>query len=85
MASDSERRNFFSPSLTSFQKSYLQRGAGGKILALQFQYIVTLANCNKASIKKSSLIHQQEIKYEQFGGRPLYGGRPGAWAPWALH
>ena len=27
---------------------------GQKFLALQFQYIVTLANCNKASIKKSS-------------------------------
>ena len=29
------------------------RKNGRDLLALQFQYIVTLANCNKASIKKS--------------------------------
>jgi len=44
MVSDSEPRNFFSPPLRSLQKSYLGRQ---NLLALQFQYIVTLANCNK--------------------------------------
>ena len=29
-------------------------GGEHNLLAVQFQYIVTLANCNKASIKKSS-------------------------------
>jgi len=49
MASDSDPRKFLALPLRSIQKSYLGRGG-----ALQFQYTVTLANCNKASIKKSS-------------------------------
>jgi len=43
--------NFFAPPLRSFQKSHLGRQ---NLLALPFQYIVTLANCNKTSIKKLS-------------------------------
>jgi len=54
MASDSEPKNLFSLlTPTSLQKSYLE-GREQNLLALQFQYIVTLANCNKTSIMKSS-------------------------------
>ena len=52
MASDSEPRNFFSP--PPGVPSEVIFGGGANLLALQFQHIVTLANCNKASIKKSS-------------------------------
>jgi len=34
-------------------RSHIWEG-GGNLLALQFQYVVALANCNKASIKRSS-------------------------------
>jgi len=48
--------------------------------ALQFQYIVILANCNKASIKKLSADSLARNKNEKFGGRTC-GERPGARAP----
>jgi len=38
--------------MRSLQKSYFKEQ-----IFLQFQYIVALANCNKASIKKSSAHH----------------------------
>jgi len=52
MASDIEPGKFFNPPPEVSPKVIF--GAGQNLLALQFEYIVTLANCNKASIKKSS-------------------------------
>jgi len=52
MAIDSEPRKFLAiPEVPP--EVILWRGEQN-LLALQFQYVVTLANCNKASIKKSS-------------------------------
>ena len=54
MASDSERRKFFEAP-RPLQKSHF---GDQNVFLLQFQYKKTLANCNKASIKKSSAHHR---------------------------
>jgi len=41
---------------------------GAKYFALLFQYVVTFANCNKASIKKSSAHHN----FGELSQAPLY-------------
>jgi len=64
MASDTEPRKYFEAP-RSLQKSYFGKQ---NLFALQFQYIVTLANCNKASIKKSS------CSSSQFQGRGAFPG-----------
>ena len=66
--------NFYLPLRSP--RSHIWWGGAQNLLALQFQYIVTLANCSKESIKKSKADSLARKKYEQFGGRP--GAQPGA-------
>ena len=56
-------------------------GGGQNLLALQFQYIVTLANCNKASIKKSSAASLTRNKMSSLVGGPSMVGGLGPGAP----
>jgi len=65
MASDREPRKFFELPPRSLQKSYF---GDQNIFALQFQYIVTLANCNKTPIK---VISTSQFQVGAFPG-PLY-------------
>jgi len=53
MASDSEPRKIFEAPKVPSEVIFW----GTKSFALQFKYIVTLANCNKAPIKKPSAHH----------------------------
>ena len=53
MAIDSEPRNFFGPPEVPPEVIFGRRGAKSSCTAISVR-IVTLANCNKVSIKKSS-------------------------------
>ena len=52
MAIDSEPRKILA--LPDVPPEVIFGRGGQNLLALQFQYVVTLANCNKTSIMKSS-------------------------------
>ena len=76
MASNSDPRKIFEASPRSHQKSYFGEQ---KFFALQFQCMVSLANCNKASIKKSGPLVPSQNRC--FAG-DIRSFRL-AWPPWA--